>query len=251
MPQRRVLLAHAAEHPAVVPAAAVAVDVHARSAADAKERGETELVVLVAPLGAVRLGVGELGVLLVEGGLGDRVGLEAVEGELGLQCLAADHAVHDRLGAGTEEVEVHLLDALGLRTRHGIHHRAGDVLLAPRGVESLLGCTGAVHLHLTDDEARDGLEAGAEWGEKLHPQVLEPENLLGCLGGEFGAVFARGRTELVDQHVELAIGHQWMFRCDHGLRHGVISLPFQVAGWGPAGRGITALPVLGSIISHL
>ena len=154
-PEDQELLADAAENAVDAPAVADAVANHAAPVAPTAERGEAVLTGGILPVAPVGVGVGEGGVLLVDGRLGDRVGLEAEVVVLGRQALVAHVAVLVGFGPGLEEPHLNFLDSLGLGPGHGVHHLAVGVLLPARGVEGLLRGTGAVDRDRADSDQCD------------------------------------------------------------------------------------------------
>lgn len=200
-----------------MPDVGAAVGAHVPLAKPTVERGVASRAVLFeVPLAGNGTLIGECWIVLHVLAEGERIGLQVAALVLGVEF---------RGGGVVIKLEELQLGVLALATRHRVHDRPVRVLHAPRGVDCRLRALVAVD---TADRAGEHgahhLDEPAKRIEEYHSEVVGAEDFLDSFGAELVAMLAHRVTELVDQVVDLAVGHGLMLGCGHGLGHGVILL---------------------------
>lgn len=219
------LPANTSESIVAIPPAATAVNVHVPPVVPAAERGVGNYAVLAEiPLAGHGTLVGERRIVFHVLDEGERIGLEAATSILDVELLGAGVIV---------ELEEPELDVLTFTVGHRVHNRPVRILFSTSCVKCLLkGLVAVDSAHQTDKHSAHHFDELAERSEEHHSEIVGPEDALDSFGVELVAMLARRGTELVDQIIDLSVGHTFLFGCSHGLIHGVIlSFSFTLCGY--------------------
>ena len=196
------------------PANAEAADTHVPLDAEPPvEGGITQLAILVLPMSGVGLGVGKCLIFFVD--CGQRVGIcwfETKQFVLLVEVGVADVSA---------EVEEYDFDFFAFAAWHAVHDLTVDVLHTTSGIERCLRTTNTIDIDDTNNLITPSFHMLTNRLVALHAEVLNTDDLLGNVQGNLRTMLAEGGTKLVDDVVDLAVGHE-LLRCGHELCHGVI-----------------------------